>query len=189
MENINFDELSPELQAYIDQERTKASKSAYANAEKKLRKDTNFINDIRSAIEEEARLTGEEKLAKERELFMEEQRHFKRQRNLFQAEAQLSKAGFDNEQIEKLSKFLVSEDEEATINHVNDFLATYRSTFEQQLAEQKKQLLKATPTPQTGASVGREDHYKAEYEKAKQSGDATYMARIIREAAQNNIQL
>ena len=189
MENINFEELSPELQAYIDQERTKASKSAYANAEKKLRKDTNFINDIRSAIEEEARLTGEEKLAKERELFLEEQRYFKRQRNLFQVEAHLSKAGFDNEQIEKFSKFLVSEDEEATINHVNDFLTTYRSTFEQQLAEQKKQLLKATPTPQTGTSVGREDHYKAEYERARNSGDATYMARIIREAAQHNIQL
>ena len=74
METINFEELTPELQAYIDQERTKASKSAYANAEKKLRKDANFINDIRHAIEEEARLSGEEKLAKERELFLEEQR-------------------------------------------------------------------------------------------------------------------
>lgn len=189
METINFDDLTPELQAYIDQERTKASKSAYANAEKKLRKDANFINDIRHAIEEEARLSGEEKLAKERELFLEEQRQFNRQRNLFQVESQLSKAGFDGEQIDKFSKFLVSEDEETTLNHVNDFLTTYRSTFEQQLAEQKKQLLKATPTPQTGESVGREDHYKAEYEKAKQSGDATYMARLIREAAQHNITL
>ena len=181
METINFEELTPELQAYIDQERTKASKSAYANAEKKLRKDANFINDIRHAMEEEARLSGEEKLA--------EQRQFNRQRNLFQVESQLSKAGFDGEQIDKFSKFLVSEDEETTLNHVNDFLTTYRSTFEQQLAEQKKQLLKATPTPQTGESVGREDHYKAEYEKAKQTGDATYMARLIREAAQHNITL
>ena len=139
METINFEELTPELQAYIDQERTKASKSAYANAEKKLRKDANFINDIRHAIEEEARLSGEEKLAKERELFLEEQRQFNRQRNLFQVESQLSKAGFDGEQIDKFSKFLVSEDEETTLNHVNDFLTTYRSTFEQQLAEQKKQ--------------------------------------------------
>ena len=40
MENINFEELTPELQAYIDQERTKASKSAYAKRRKEVTQKT-----------------------------------------------------------------------------------------------------------------------------------------------------
>ena len=189
MENIIFEDLTPELQAYIDQERTKASKSAYANAEKKLRKDKEFVGSIRSQLEEEARLTGEEKLAKERELFAQEQAQFKRQRNQFQVERVLGGAGFEAEQIEKFSKFLVHEDEEQTLTQVNDFLTTYRSTFEQQLAVQKKELLKATPTPTNGENVSREAHYIAMYNKARETGDMTTMARLIRESAQHNINL
>ena len=68
-------------------------------------------------------------------------------------------------------------------------MTTYRSAFEQQLAVQKKELLKATPTPTNGENVSREAHYIAEYNKARETGDITAMARLIRESAQHNINL
>lgn len=192
MENkteIKFEELSPEVQAYIDRERSRASQTAYANAEKKLKSDNDFISSIRSAIEEEAKLSGEEKLAKERETLQAEMKQFRMDQNKFAAKSKLLEAGMNNEQVEKFTSFLVAEDAETTTNRVNEFLETYKTTFEDQLAQAKKQLLKETPTPQTGGSVSDEAHYKAEFKKATDSGDMQYMARVIREAATKNITL
>lgn len=184
---IKFEELSPELQSFIDRERSKASQTAYANAEKRLKSDKTFVSSIREQIEEEARLTGEQKLAKERESFQAELNGFLMEKNKFSAQSQLLKAGLGEDQVEKFTSFLVDTDLEVTNQRVNDFLDTYKATLEGQIAQTKKELLKQTPTPQSGTSVGKEDHYKAEFAKAKEANDSMGMARIIREASAHNI--
>lgn len=191
---MNIEELlqsNPELSSYIDQQRTQASQTAFNNALKKLESDENFINGIRSKIEEEARLSGEEKLKLEREKLEMDRKAILLDRNKLTATNLLNSKGIVGEQVNAFLPFLVSENSELTETNVTNFLNHYTSTIDTQISTMKQQLLHDGYKPNNSASGSTDDttRLRQQFEEARKLNRQFDMARIIREASELNINL
>lgn len=191
---MNIEELlqqHPELLSYIDQQRTQASQTAYNNALKKLENDTDFVGRIRSQIEEEARMSGEEKLKLEREKLENDRKSLLLDRNKLTATNLLGSKGIVGEQAEAFIPFLVSENSEVTQTNVNNFLNHYTNVLDNQVSDMRKQLLHDgfKPNNNGGNDETNTSRLRAEYENARKLNRQHDMARIIREANELKITL
>lgn len=116
---IKFDTAAfdAELQSEMDRARTQASETATKNAEK------NLSAKIRKELEEEAKMTAEEKLKADRAAFLEEKKAFDRKR----IETIYKDAGMDDEEIKILTTTLVGDNSEQNIETAMK-LAEYRKS-------------------------------------------------------------
>lgn len=189
--SIDPSTLTDEMKAYIDQQRTQASKTAYDNAYKKLQSDDEFISNIKSQLEEQARLSGEEKLKLEREKLDDERKKLKVEKNMFDSKSYLMNNGLPEEHVNNFLGFLVSEDSEKTKNNLESFVNSYKTTLESQVTKVKEDLLHNIDKPNQGGNGGNSDSakLKQDFENAKKMGNQVEMSRITRMASLLNIQL
>lgn len=182
--------LSDDVLRYIDQERTRASRTARERAEMKLRSDETFKQSLRSELEAEAKMSAEEKLAKEREEVAEERKLARLEKNTLIVEKELGKLNLDDEALAKFSSFLTTDSEETTRERVGAFVSEFTKVIETHKAEVTKDMLKGTITPEVnGSSATEASLLEAQYKEAVAKNDQIAMARIIREAQTKNIQI
>lgn len=190
---MNIEEMlsqNPELASYIDQQRTQASLTAYNNAVKKLESDSEFVGRIRSQIEEEARMTGEEKLKIEREKLEQERKSLLLDKNKLTATNMLNSKGIVGEQADAFLPFLVSENPDTTNSNVTNFINHYTNLLDSQVSTAKQQLLHDGFKPSNpDGDETLTQRLRQDYENARKTNNQLAMARIIREANQSNINI
>lgn len=183
--------LTDDARAYVDQERTRASQTAYENARKKLMNDTDFVGSIRSQLEEESRLSVEEKLKKERELLELDRKNLLLDKNRFTTQSKLLNSGLTQDQVDSFLPFLLTDDATKTEENTTNFLNVFKNTLDSQLSDAKNQLLNGMPKPKGSGEVSptERDQLLALHKKAQETNNPQLMARVIREAQMLNIQL
>jgi len=138
---IVFSELSPEIQRFIDQERTKASKTARENAVK----DPTVIAKVKQEVEQEATLSAEEKYAKKlSELSIYE--------NKLEATEKLRDTGLNGEDISQVIDLLVSSDKDKTLLNTQKFIDVFKLAVEKNVSVKMQENLKNTFKPKTPIS-------------------------------------
>ncbi len=130
-------------EADLDRARTQASQTARANAEKELREE------IRKEYEMQAQMSAEEiakqKYEQDKLILKNERLELNRER----AEAILSNAGFEIDNIKDIVDSVVGEDKDATINKAN--LVAKQFTEQLQIMRKKdaENVIKNVETPKT----------------------------------------
>lgn len=147
--NDGFDPstLSPEIMAWVDRQRTQASQTAYQNATEKLKKDDNFINDIRKQLEDEAKLSAEEKLRIERDKLESERKSIAMEKNTVKALRKLVSEGITQEDAEEILGMLVTSDETETMERVDKYVTKFNRLLDARLTAEKAELLKGMTQP------------------------------------------
>jgi hypothetical protein len=136
-----------EIEASIDRERTKASKTARTNALKEAQSD---IDDrIQAAIElERAKLEADEqgKLEIERKAIEKAQAELASERKTLKATKKLVSAGFGDEEVEALMPMFVAVDDNVLDSAVDNFIKVSEARVKHQVDTVKETLLdNATP--------------------------------------------
>lgn len=151
------------LNSEIDKERTKASKTASDNAEKKLRKELEAK--LREEIASELNMSNEEKLKKERETFVGERKAF----NVERVKFILSSAGMSAKQVEKYVEFVT--DDEKSIEKAQDFAEIYKTELEASKQAWTSEIQAQMQQPQGGAGGSDESGF-AKWQKQKNDSTA-----------------
>lgn len=191
--------LSEEALAYINSEldraRTQASKTARKNALKDASDDPDVVAAIRERIEEEARLSVEERLDKQRKeleaqrlTIEQEKQEAAKLHNRFEAKAKLLENGVPKEDIDYYCDLLTTADAEATHAAVDAFVEKFNATIGAVETRIKTEINATTPTPSNGGDVNGAD-LVARYETAMKSGDTVSVVAITREAAEKGINI
>ena len=142
---VVFSELSPEIQKYIDQERTKASKTARENASK----DPDILAKVKQSVEDEAKLTVEQLYAKKLdELTIHE--------NTLNAKELLHNGGLDDDDITDIIPLIVSKDSDKTKENAEKFVNAFNSAVEKNVSTQMQNKLKQTFKPKTPVSISKD---------------------------------
>lgn len=154
------------FKADLDRERNQSSETARANAEKKLR--TAIESEIRKKIEDEAKLTAEEKLAKEREALANERKQF----NADRIKA-LYKTNdlFSDEEIESFSA-LITDDYNLSLQTATKLVEARKKRNEEYEKGLSEKLQLGTPrTNGNGSNSGEGEFAKKakEYSQNKQN--------------------
>ena len=137
---VKFEDLTPEVQKYIDQERTRASKTA---TEKAL-KDPKLIAIAKAQALAEANMTAEEKMAKMvADISLRE--------NKLDAKDLLRTGGVAEDAIESILDMLVSDNKEQSIANTENFLKNFKSAVDSAVSTKLQTNLKNMPKPKTVA--------------------------------------
>lgn len=186
--NVVFDvnNLPPEFQRYVDQQRTQASQTARNNARKELMGDESFLDEIRNRMKPQVEQTVEQQLEQlRRETYID--------RSTAKVERVLAKAGLSEEDMAIYMPMLVSEDVDASIQAAENFVSAFNKTVENRIAQQTKRDMQNMTTPTVNNnSISEQQRLQAAYDAAKK--DTSYrkfatMSAITREAAEKGIVL
>jgi hypothetical protein len=183
-------ELSDDVKKYLDQERTKASNTASANAKKKLMKDSEFIAAIKTQIETENSLTVEQKLANSMKDLETSKNQLAVRENRILVKETLTESGIDIRSIENvdvLIDVLSATDVEVSKNNATVFSKMIESITNAKVEKTKQDLLKGGYEVVTGdkGAVTLQD----QYDKAKTSRNTMEMIRIKQEATSKGVQI
>ena len=157
----------------------------FKDYEKKYRKDLEA--QIRADIERQAKMTEAEKLAEERTKMLNE---FKQERidiNKEKARAMLTKAGFDEEDMDVYLDF-VTEDTSVSLGRIQRVCDTQQAKLAKQKQSILDELQAKSPNMQFQDS-GNVNALQARYDKAKAEGNVMLMSSIMREAQAKGVQL
>lgn len=187
-------EITPEIQKIIDRKVTEASKTAYNNAYEKalnnLKGDTDFINGIKSELEEEAKLSAQEKIDKEREILKKEREALDRDKNQTLVLGKLSGFNLNEEQQEFLTNLLVGSDAKTTNSNADLFIQYFNEVMENKIEAKMKETADNITKPKTGANtLSERDVIENEYKIAKENNDELAMLRCIRKASELGVSL
>lgn len=186
--NVVFDvnNLPPEFQRYVDQQRTQASQTARNNARKELMGDESFLDEIRNRMKPQVEQTVEQQLEQlRRETYID--------RSTAKVERVLAKAGLSEEDMAIYMPMLVSEDVDASIQAAENFVSAFNKTVENRIAQQTKKAMQNMDTPTVNNNtISEQQRLQAAYDAAKK--DTSYrkfatMSAITREAAEKGIVL
>jgi len=147
---VDFDSLPDEIKRFIDQERTKASNTAREKAKREALKDPDIIKAITAQVEEEAKMTAEEKASKIlKEAILRE--------NKLDAREKLVKAGImGDDHLPKLLDLVVTEDKTATLERTDVIVNLYTALVESGIEAKTREQLKNQPKPKTPDTVTKE---------------------------------
>lgn len=134
-ENGTFDIDEAGFIAALDRERSKASDTASKNTESKLR--TALEKEIREKLEEEAKLSAEQKLQKQMDDFAEMKRNFDRER----VKAIYEGAGIGAEETELLLT-LIGDDSEKNLENAKKFADARKKANEDNEKRIREELLR-----------------------------------------------
>ncbi len=142
---------------------------------------------IRADIERQAKMTEAEKLAEERERMMQEFREERVELNREKARTMLTKAGFDEDDMDVYLDF-VNEDTEISLGRIQRVCDTQKARLEKQKKSIIDELQKNSPNMNfaDGSSVNA---LQSQYDEAKKVGNLAKMSSLIREAQAQGIQL
>ncbi len=178
-----------EKQSEIDRRVTGAVKTATERVKQETAKE--LRESIRKELEDEATLSAEEKVKRDRELLAQEMTALKKDSNAFLVKKELITYGFDDEAIEKLTSLVVTDDKDVTLSKLKELTDTFNSTLTARVEKEKLSLLASAGTPPAGGNqtVSEKAEYLAKFNEAKQAKDETAAARIIRESQAKGINI
>lgn len=113
--------LSPEALAWVDRQRTNASKTARKNAKEELLKDPEVLKDI----ERRANMTAEEKIKLQEDILIAKQREIALKENSFIVRDAISGLGLDHDAQSYITNLLVKEDADITGKETKLFVDTF----------------------------------------------------------------
>lgn len=184
-QNVEFDihNLPPEFQRYLDQERTRASQTARANARKELAQDQEFIAQVRSGFEQEVNHTVEEQIQ-----VLNKRISSGDVRNI------LMQGGInDVEDLQYYTDLFASEDIDGSVEKAKSFVSRYNKSLQDRMDEKQQQSVRNMDTPATNPStVNEKDSLQAQLDEARK--DTSYMravriSSIMRQASEKGITL
>ena len=137
--NVEFDvhNLPPEFQRYLDQERTRASQTARANARKELAQDQEFISQVRSGFEQEVNETVETQIkALNKRIASGDVRNV------------LMQGGITNaEDLQYYTDLFASEDIDKSVENATSFVSRYNKSLQDRMDEKQQKAVKNMTTP------------------------------------------
>lgn len=166
---IKFEDFTPEQQAFIDRERTKASKTAREHAIK----DPELISKAKELVESEARMTVEQKYEKMlADLSLRE--------NSLIVKDKLRAGGVAEEAIEDVLGLLVNADAEKTLSNTDKFLATFKSAVEGAVSTKMQTAMKTIEKPKVTPPVTKayKDMSYAERQTLKETDPTRFYAEM-----------
>lgn len=184
-QNVEFDihNLPPEFQRYLDQERTRASQTARANARKELAQDPEFIAQVRSGFEQEVNHTVEEQIQ-----VLNKRISSGDVRNI------LMQGGInDVEDLQYYTDLFASEDIDGSVEKAKSFVSRYNKSLQDRMDKKQQQSVRNMDTPATNPStVNEKDSLQAQLDEARK--DTSYMravriSSIMRQASEKGITL
>lgn len=184
-QNVEFDihNLPPEFQRYLDQERTRASQTARANARKELAQDQEFIAQVRSGFEQEVNHTVEEQIQ-----VLNKRISSGDVRNV------LMQGGInDAEDLQYYTDLFASEDIDGSVEKAKSFVSRYNKSLQDRMDKRQQQFVRNMDTPATNPStVNEKDSLQAQLDEARK--DTSYMravriSSIMRQASEKGITL
>lgn len=184
-QNVEFDihNLPPEFQRYLDQERTRASQTARANARKELAQDPEFIAQVRSGFEQEVNHTVEEQIQ-----VLNKRISSGDVRNV------LMQGGItDAEDLQYYTDLFASEDIDGSVEKAKSFVSRYNKSLQDRMDKKQQQSVRNMDTPATNPStVNEKDSLQAQLDEARK--DTSYMravriSSIMRQASEKGITL
>lgn len=184
-QNVEFDihNLPPEFQRYLDQERTRASQTARANARKELAQDQEFIAQVRSGFEQEVNHTVEEQIQ-----VLNKRISSGDVRNV------LMQGGInDAEDLQYYIDLFASEDIDGSVEKAKSFVSRYNKSLQDRMDKKQQQSVRNMDTPATNPStVNEKDSLQAQLDEARK--DTSYMravriSSIMRQASEKGITL
>ena len=142
---IVFDELDDNIKRYIDQERTKASKTAREHA----LKDPNIRDRIKAELEKDAQMTVEQKLqAREHDLAIKSS-------GLVAREYLMTNGGLTGEDLDEALSFVVSDNEEKTLANSESYVTSLKRMIDKATDIKVKEIMQSQPKPKTGKTVNK----------------------------------
>ncbi len=184
-QNVELDihNLPPEFQRYLDQERTRASQTARANARKELAQDQEFIAQVRSGFEQEVNHTVEEQIQ-----VLNKRISSGDVRNV------LMQGGInDAEDLQYYTDLFASEDIDGSVEKAKSFVSRYNKSLQDRMDKKQQQSVRNMDTPATNPStVNEKDSLQAQLDEARK--DTSYMravriSSIMRQASEKGITL
>lgn len=184
-QNVELDihNLPPEFQRYLDQERTRASQTARANARKELAQDQEFIAQVRSGFEQEVNHTVEEQIQ-----VLNKRISSGDVRNI------LMQGGInDVEDLQYYTDLFASEDIDGSVEKAKSFVSRYNKSLQDRMDKKQQQSVRNMDAPATNPStVNEKDSLQAQLDEARK--DTSYMravriSSIMRQASEKGITL
>lgn len=180
---LDIHNLPPEFQRYLDQERTRASQTARANARKELAQDPEFIAQVRSGFEQEVNHTVEEQIQ-----VLNKRISSGDVRNI------LMQGGInDVEDLQYYTDLFASEDIDGSVEKAKSFVSRYNKSLQDRMDKKQQQSVRNMDTPATNPStVNEKDSLQAQLDEARK--DTSYMravriSSIMRQASEKGITL
>ena len=184
-QNVEFDihHLPPEFQRYLDQERTRASQTARANARKELAQDQEFISQVRSGFEQEVNNTVEGQIkALNKRIASGDVRNV------------LMQGGITNaEDLQYYTDLFATEDIDGSVEKATSFVSRYNKSLQDAREKTQQKAVRNMQVPGANAStVNDKDSLQAQLDEARK--DTSYMrevkiASIMRQASEKGIML
>ena len=173
MEEIKFEDLSPEIQKFIDRERGKASMTAREKARRDALKDPDIRKTLQDELEAEATLTAEQKVERRlKEALTIESRALARER--------LVDNGITGEELSEILELVVTDDKDATLARVDKFAGVVKKALEKEQERNTRKALQNTPKPKTQTTETKDfkDMGFEERMKLKEADPAKYKAEM-----------
>lgn len=180
--------LSAEAKAYVDKQRTNASKTAAKNAREKLMNDDSFISSIRQRIEEENALSVEEKLQQEKDSLNKRENELLLKENTIVTVGSLMEHGMSKEQADNLATVLTVTDGKISASNVDTFLTIFDDAVKAAVTAREQQLIQNGYNLNQGNSSNAKG-IKEQYAEAVNNKDTRAQIRLKREALKEGIQL
>ena len=174
-EEIKFEDLSPEIQKFIDRERGKASMTAREKAKRDALKDPDIRKALQEELEAEATLTAEQKVERRlKEALTIENRALAREK--------LVDSGITGEELSEILELVVTDDKDATMARVDKFAEVVKKTLEKEQERNTRKALQNTPKPKTQTTETKDfkDMGFEERMKLKEADHAKYEAEIAK---------
>ena len=173
MEEIKFEDLSPEIQKFIDRERGKASMTAREKARRDALKDPDIRKTLQDELEAEATLTAEQKVERRlKEALTIESRALAREK--------LVDNGITGEELSEILELVVTDDKDATLARVDKFAGVVKKALEKEQERNTRKALQNTPKPKTQTTETKDfkDMGFEERMKLKEADPAKYKAEM-----------
>lgn len=178
--------LSPEVQKYIDQQRTTASKTAAENARKKALTDPEIVKSIREQVELEATQTAEEKNIQREKILLETEQKLSIRQNKLDAKERLVTSGFNGLESDSILDVIATSDAEITLANTDMLIEAIGNIVTVRVAKEKETLLQGGFDVQ----VGNGDTTKtlqSQYDEAKKSNNTLAKIKIKRQAMSKGV--
>ena len=172
-EEIKFEDLSPEVQRFIDRERGKASMTAREKARRDALKDPDIRKTLQEELEAEATLTAEQKVERRmKEALTIENRALAREK--------LVENGITGEELSEILELVVTDDKDATLAKVEKFAGVVKKAVEKEQERNTRKALQQTPKPKSQNTATKEfkDMGFEERMNLKEADPAKYKAEM-----------
>lgn len=170
---IKFDDLDPEIQRFIDQERTSASRTSRERALRDAVNDPEIEKAIRERIIREDSMTLDEKLVtREKAIALRE--------NRLEAREKLVEAGLVGDELTDVLELLVTDDLNDTMSRAEIFVTTFNEAVAKATEAKTRELVKGIPKPkvsQTSAKPFKDLSFK-ERAELKERDPSRYNAEM-----------